>query len=226
MTGATRHGHFARRRSALCALFFSALLLLFGGGVVMPADANGGGISVQLPSHTEECFFEDIYAADVKVFLHFTVTSGGSLDVDATIYGPDKSRIWVAHREAEGRVLFKSRLPGRHRFCFSNKMSTVTTKVVAFFIVVGEWGMDQNKKQVGHEMDSLERSVRRIQQGLREVQEVQRYLKRRERVHRATTEVANSRIFICSTVEIIMIVSLGLGNVWYIKRLFNRRRVV
>ncbi|RNF02730.1 COP-coated vesicle membrane protein p24 precursor [Trypanosoma rangeli] len=202
------------------------LLLLLLSCAMAPAFADDGAVSILVPANRDECFLEDITGIGVKVFLHYMVTSGGSLDIDATIYGPDNSHIWESVREAEARVLFKTRTPGRHRFCFSNKMSTITNKVVAFSIAVGESGMDTNKDQMAKAVDPLERSIMRIQQGLREVQEVQRYLRGRERIHRATTEVANTRVVIWSAVEVLIIAFMGACNVWYLKRIFNKRRVV
>ncbi|KEG14837.1 cop-coated vesicle membrane protein p24 precursor [Trypanosoma grayi] len=202
------------------------LLLLLVSCVAVPTRADDGAVAVQLPASKEECFFEEISSVGVKVFLHYLVTSGGSMDIDATINGPDRSLIWSSQRDPEGRVLFKTRVPGRHHFCFSNRMSTITAKVVAFSISVGDAGQDGNKDRVATQSDPLERSIMRIQQGFREVQEVQRYLRGRERVHRATTEVANTRVVVWSALEIMIIVFMGVGNVWYLKRIFNRRRIV
>ncbi|EAN85542.1 putative cop-coated vesicle membrane protein p24 precursor [Trypanosoma cruzi] len=208
------------RRHGLC------FLLLLLSCVMTPTRADDGAVSIMVPANKEECFVEDIHGVGVKVFLHYMVTFGGVLDIDAVIYGPDNSHIWDALRETEGRVLFKTRTPGRHRFCFSNKMSTITQKVVAFSITVGDSGMERNNGKPNTGPDPLERSLMRIQQGLREVQEVQRYLRGRERVHRATTEVANTRVVVWSAIEILIIAFMGAGNVWYLKRIFNKRRVV
>ncbi|RNE99717.1 COP-coated vesicle membrane protein p24 precursor [Trypanosoma conorhini] len=202
------------------------VLLLLLSCAVTPTRADDGAVSILVTANRDECFVEDIPGVGVKVFLHYMVTSGGSLDIDTTIYGPDDAHIWESVREPEARVLFKTRTPGRHRICFSNKMSTITTKVVAFSIAVGESGRETDNDQTAKAMDPLERSIMRIQQGLREVQEVQRYLRGRERVHRATTEVANTRVVVWSAVEILIIAFMGAGNVWYLKRIFNKRRVV
>ncbi|KAH9578684.1 GOLD domain [Trypanosoma melophagium] len=203
------------------------LLLLSASLALSPAAADDGGVAVQVAANHEECFFEDISTVGVKVFLHYLVVSGGSLDIDVAITGPENDLIWASQRDPEGRVLFKTRTAGRHTFCFSNKMSTITEKVVAFSITVGDGGAGGGAEQhAAGGRDPLERSILRIQQGLREVQEVQRYLRGRERVHRATTEVANSRVVLWSTIEIVMIALMGVGNMWYLRRILNKRRIV
>ncbi|CBH18591.1 cytosolic coat protein, putative [Trypanosoma brucei gambiense DAL972] len=192
--------------------------------------ADDDAISVQVPPKKELCFFEDINKAGVKVFLHYLVTSGGSQDIEATIKNPDNSMIWSSGRDTEGRVLFKSRGSGRHRFCFSNKMSTISAKVVAFSITVGDEGLEGEDGKKGKKsdlgMDPIELAVRNIQHGLREVLEVQQYIRGREHKHRAVTEVANTRVFVWAMAEILIIIAMSLGNVWYLRRIFNKRRVV
>ncbi|ORC88270.1 cop-coated vesicle membrane protein p24 precursor [Trypanosoma theileri] len=226
--GASLYGH---RSPCMLGVLLSLLLASL---VISPSAADDGGVSVQVSANREECFIEDISAVGVKVFLHYLVVSGGSLDIDVTITGPGNDLIWTSQRDPEGRVLFKTRAIGRHTFCFSNKMSTITEKVVAFSIMVGNGEssggvgapINSGEQPSAKGKDPLERSIMRIQQGLREVQEVQRYLRGRERVHRATTEVANTRVVLWSTLEIVVIALMGVGNVWYLRRMLNKRRIV
>lgn len=206
----------------------AALLLLL---VVLTATTVSAGdgdiaantaIAVRIPAHKNECFYEDVRGAGRKVYLHYMVTSGGSLDIDATIYGPDQQIIWSAEKERETRVLFKARLPGVHKFCFSNQMSTLTTKIVAFNVQVG----DPSDSVKDHAVDPMERSIIHIAQGLNEIKNEQTYLRTRERIHRDTAESTNTRVLLWSMAEIGLIVALGIGHVWYLRRLFESRRAV
>lgn len=190
--------------------------------VVAANEAASGAVAIRIPAHKDECFFEDVPAAGTKVYLHYMVTSGGSLDIDAAIYGPDQGLIWNAEKERETRVLFKSRLPGMHKFCFSNKMSTLTTKVVGFSVQVGD-PADSTKD---HNVDPMERSIIHIAMGLNDIKTEQLYLRTRERVHRDTVESTNTRVLLWSVVEIALIVFMGVGHIWYLRRLFESRRAV
>lgn len=76
-------------------------------------------------------------------------------------------------------------------------MSTIRTKVVAFSVMIGnddEYGIFASGKRIGAASkeeamrnDPLLRSIRRIQQGLQEIESMQTYLRTRERHHRGTT---------------------------------------
>lgn len=185
--------------------------------------SHAAAVAIRLAAHREECAYEEVASTGTKVYVHFLVTSGGAMDVDVTIYTPDNQIVWQAERSKESRVLFKARVAGTYRFCFSNKMSTITAKVVAFNILVGD-PADVTSKT--HQVDPMERSLVRISQGLQEIKNEQNYLRTRERIHRDTTESTNTRVLLMSVGEIAVIVLLGIGHVWYLRRLFESRRAV
>lgn len=208
--------------SSLPLLLVAALIVLC---LVPAAHANiaaNTALAVKVPAHKDECFYEDVKAAGTKVYLHFMVTTGGSLDIDASIFGPDGALIWATEKERESRVLFKAKLPGQHKFCFSNKMSTVTTKTVAFTVQAGDVGDSSSERNV----DPMERAILHISQGINEIKNDQQYLRTRERVHRDTAESTNTRVLLWSFAENGLIVAMGFGHLWYLKRLFESRRPV
>lgn len=207
--------------SRAATLLVATVLLL---AVASPAvSADDGGVAVQILPTKKECFYEPVAAAGIKVFLHYMVTSGGALDVDAEVLNPEGMVVWKSEKESENRVLFKSTKAGRYAFCFSNEMSTVTAKVVAFSVLVGD---GSSQAGAGGKRDSLRDSIFRIQQGLREIEEIQGFLRSREREHRATTEVANTRVIMWSLLEIAAIVGMGAANVYYLRRMFTTKRMV
>ena len=177
---------------------------------------------LRVPAHRDECVYEEVPAAGMKVFFHYSVTEGGSLDVDASIVGPDGALVWADEKMQEGRALFKARVPGVHKFCFSNKMSTVTMKTVSFYVQVG----DPAESSKGHQVDELERSVVQIMEGLQEVKNEQSYLKSRERIHRDTLESTNLRVVLWSVTEIVALIALAAGQLFYLRRCFEKRRYV
>lgn len=212
-------------------VFSVALLALVVLGVctVLPtARGDDGGVSILVMPSRDECFYEEIAGLGVKTFFHYMVTAGGSLDIEAVIRGPDGSVIWQSDRDEENRVLFKTRMVGRHSFCFSNKMSTVTPKIIAFSIMLGDGTGAGTVSGAGDDQrqDSLQRSIERIQMGLREVEEIQKHMKTREGAHRATTEVANTRVVLWCMLEIAVIVAMGCANVFYLRKMFTTKRMV
>jgi hypothetical protein len=207
-------------RTASAVLLLAALAVTVAGkqGSIPPNVA----LSVRVPAHRQECFYEDVNAARTKVFFHFMVTNGGNLDIDVHVYGPDSNLIWSTEREQEQRILFKSKLPGAHKFCFSNKMSTVLLKTVAFSIQVG----DPSEGTQAHPVDPMEKSLIHIAEAITEVRNEQNYLTTRERLHRDTTESTNTRVMWFSVGEVALIAGIGALQIMYLKAAFEKRRNV
>jgi hypothetical protein len=191
-------------------------------------DAFGSGLTLKIEAHAEHCVFDDVKTAGDRVFFSFQVTAGGSLDIDVAIHGPEMGDIWTTERESESRVLFKAPVTGTYQFCFSNKMSTLTGKTVQFHISVGDpiEAMSKNKNKDRKRPDSIERSIVRLEEGLMEIRDEQQYLRTRERIHRDTAESTNARVMYWSIFESGLLVLMGLGQVFYLKRCFEVTRNV
>eukprot|EP00758_Cryptobia_borreli_P004108 Tbor_TRINITY_DN4190_c0_g1::TRINITY_DN4190_c0_g1_i1::g.26526::m.26526/K20347/TMED2, EMP24; p24 family protein beta-1 len=177
-------------------------------------------LTVQVPAGKDECFFETVLLAGTKIYFHYMVTHGGELDIDVNVHGPDDILIWETEASSESRILFKSAEPGLHKFCFSNKMSTLTSKSVAFDVQVGDTTAEALKK------DPMERSVMNIHQGLYEIKNEQAYLRDREVEHRSTAESTHSYILMWSFLEMGLILVMAIAHVMYLRRLFQSRRIV
>ncbi|CAJ1991746.1 ERP2 / cop-coated vesicle membrane protein p24 precursor [Leishmania donovani] len=216
----------SQRPLAAFGALLTLVVLLGSCAAVQSARADDGSLAVQVAAGREVCFYEEAPGAGLKMFLHYMVTMGGSMDIDCTILAPDKTVIWNAERDTENRVLFKSRIPGSYAFCFSNRMSTLTSKVVSFSVMVGNGNAADVMRPKGAESDSLHRSIMRLQQGLREIEELQQALRTREQDHRATTEVANTRVVVFCILESVFIIGMGVGSVLYLRQMFVTKRMV
>ncbi len=58
------------------------------------------------------------------------------------------------------------------------------------------------------------------------VKHEQEYMAVRDRIHRAINENTNSRVVMWSFFEALVLVAMTLGQVYYLKRFFEVRRVV
>mmetsp|Transcript_2711 Transcript_2711/g.3940 ORF Transcript_2711/g.3940 Transcript_2711/m.3940 type:complete len:207 (-) Transcript_2711:577-1197(-) len=177
------------------------------------------GFTFQVDAHKEECFIQQV-KQQTSVGVRFQVTSGGFLDVDVKITGPDSIIIYAGERENEGKYSFVAHTTGPYTFCFSNKMSTLTPKVVSFQLNLGAENAAKNPA-TKENLTPLENSILQLADGLRAVQDEQNYMKLREQVHRDTSESNNSRVVWWTLFEAMWIVSIGVWQLYTLRRLFS-----
>ncbi|XP_050302896.1 transmembrane emp24 domain-containing protein 2 [Anthonomus grandis grandis] len=194
----------------ICLLFFSYL-------------SGAHSYIVTVDAHAEECFFEKVEAG-TKLGLTFQIAEGGFLDIDVRILGPDGKVIYEEERQTSGKYSFAASYPGVYTFCFSNKMSTMTPKVVMFDVAVGEPPKPEGAE--GHSANKLEEMIRELSASLTAVKQEQEYMQVRDKIHRAINENTNSRVVAWSFFEAIILCAMTVGQVFYLKRFFEVRRVV
>jgi len=188
------------------------------------AFASTNAYFVSIDAHMEECFFEKAQPGNV-LGLMFEVAEGGFLDIDVTINSPSNKRLHSVQRESSGKFNFAAREAGMFSFCFSNKMSTMTPKIVMFTIEKTE-GIQ--KKEDGDEEthNKLEDMTQELSVSMTGVKHEQEYMEVRERIHRAINDNTNSRVVLWAFFESVVLVAMTLGQVYYLKRFFEVRRVV
>ncbi|OTF82459.1 transmembrane emp24 domain-containing protein [Euroglyphus maynei] len=185
-----------------------------------------------IDAHGEECFFERV-ASGTKMGLTFEVVEGGFLDLDLSIVGPDHKEIHHEERVSSGKYTFAAHMDGDYKYCFGNKMSSMTPKVVMFSMDVEEKVKNDNKDGTGVHHDTgsndhnkLEEMVKDLNSGLSSVKHEQEYMTVRDRIHRQINDSTNSRVLLWACFEALLLVAITLGQVFYLKRFFEVRRVV
>ncbi|KAJ3449626.1 transmembrane emp24 domain-containing protein a [Anaeramoeba flamelloides] len=179
-------------------------------------------ITITVPPSSKECIFEKIDKR-TSVTLLYQVVSGGGMDINPEITGPDGIVIYRRDREKEGKFTFLSRTTGIYKFCFGNEMSHVTSKQVNFDLQFSGGHSNSEIAKKEH-LTPLENGVLELQEQLRSILSEQRYLKVREHIHRNTTESTNSRVLWWNFLQTFLLIAISATQIIYVRRIFERRR--
>jgi len=177
------------------------------------------GIGFEIPPGGRNCFYEAATeGSPLKVI--YQVTNGGNLDVTVQITGPDGRILYQGEDETTGKFTFNAHTTGLFSFCFGNQMSRVTGKTMQLEITTGIPVVDDSASSV------LKTQIKNLQQATAAIAVDYQYLKQREIMHLSTNENTNSIVFYWSFVEIIVLVSMGFFQIYYLKRYFENSRSV
>ncbi|XP_063677688.1 transmembrane emp24 domain-containing protein 2-like [Bolinopsis microptera] len=182
------------------------------------------GYMLYLDAKAEECFYEEL-KPNQKAGLSFEVAEGGFLDVDVSLTDPSGSVIYAANQETEGRFRFSASMQGNYVFCFSNAMSTVTPKVLKFKMIVVQ-PREADSSDMSDEDKKIKGMIGDLRNQLREVKEEQDYMEIRDTAHGEINRNTNRRVVIWACFEFSLLLCMTIGQIYYIKRFFEVRRVI
>jgi hypothetical protein len=181
------------------------------------------GFAIRVDAHEEQCFYEDTETG-TKMGLSFQVAEGGFLDIDVVITGPDGKVVYSGERETDGKYTFSAHMDGRYKYCFSNKMSTMTPKLVVFNLNVGH--KDTPHAENAEKASRLSEMVQELSEALYNVKREQEYMDVREKTHRAINTSTNSRVVYWSFFEALVLLLMTVGQVYYLNRFFEVKTTV
>lgn len=181
---------------------------------------------ITVDAHSEEVFYEKTKTG-TKMTLTFEVTEGGFLDIDVVVTGPDDKTMYKGIKETNGKYTLTAHRDGVYKFIFSNKMSSRTPKVVMFTIEMGAEVMEaENQKERDDNKSKLEAMIQELSLAMTSVKREQEYMEVRERIHRAVNDSTNSRVVMWAFFESLVLIAMTLGQILYLKRFFEVRRVI
>ncbi|CAB76226.1 Endosomal protein P24B [Schizosaccharomyces pombe] len=192
-------------KAVLCAYFIS---VVFGHGIT-------------LKPHQRECFYENLRNND-QMSVTYQTNVGGDQLVSMSIYNPAGQ---IMHQEVPNSMAqysFTVKNPGKYMYCFYNDALDGESKEVLFnvhgVIYISDEDLDANNPLLG--------KVRQLHDTISKVKHEQEYFVARERIHRNTAESTNDRVKWWSILQTVILVSVCVFQIFYLKRLFEVKRVV
>ncbi|PRP77250.1 hypothetical protein PROFUN_13633 [Planoprotostelium fungivorum] len=183
--------------------------------------------STTIDATREECFIEEGRTGQ-PMGLMFTVTQGGFLDIDVQIKAPDGRVVYSAERQHDGKYNFIAHTDGPYNFCFGNRMSTLTPKQVSVVVVADEADRPpqpaNDKAAAPEDLSPLAETIKNFADTVKEILEEQEYMKMRERAHRNTNDSTNARVVWWSFFEVAVLVTMSLGQIYYLRKFFETKR--
>ncbi|CAD2216220.1 protein ERP2 [Angomonas deanei] len=190
--------------------------------LLLPAQAVEDTVTLQVVGLREVCV-EEYARSTAAVFFHYIVTAGGS-GIRTTVRSSNGDILWYSEDEDENRVLLRPTMQnkGKFTFCFRNKEAGAARGKLISVTVASTMARDHSKR----EESEISKIAKRMKRATDEIHEIQGYLRIREQRARATTEVANTRVVLFAFAEVFVIISLTVANIFYVNKMFSRKRAV
>eukprot|EP00943_MAST-04B_sp_MAST-4B-sp1_P004756 g4756.t1 len=179
-------------------------------------------ITVTIDANMKECFYEFTVAGE-RVVGSYEVSAGGFLDVDVQVRDPQGAVMYSKERQMEGEFTIPYTSKGEYEICFGNTMSSVSSKIISFNIRKGRSHPSDEIAKKEH-VTPLEISLMDVAEHIMSVQEHQRYMNTRERLHRNTEESTNDRVKWFSILEFIVLIITNVYQIISLKSFFEQRR--
>ncbi|BFZ16020.1 hypothetical protein BsWGS_19059 [Bradybaena similaris] len=196
-------------------------------------------LTVEIPPGKLECFWQHA-PADTNVEVEYQVIDGGDLDINVMIIGPDNRVHYNELRKREDVTGFKSIGQGDYRICFDNTFSRISSKVVFFEVFVDDGKDDKDNKdddginfeeegimgQLDITVEEFLGILERSKKNLERTSQIQTLIKMHEAKDRNIQEANFFRVNFFSFLQLAIMISVGLVQVFMIRSLFVSKQPI
>jgi hypothetical protein len=184
--------------------------------------------AIKLKFTTQECLsytfsqYEYFYGS----FVAMPDAYGMAAKYDLEVTAPSQQKLYEVHKEAEATFHLVPVEAGSHKFCLKfNPEASPSRQLIPRDVL---WNINVGYSE-GHdkveETDTqyLWHHIYQIDGQVQELKSTLHYLYWRERRHRETVESTHRRTLLYAILRCIVLVAASVGQVLYIRRLFNAR---
>jgi len=179
----------------------------------------------------EKCFREEL-ARDVVVLGEFHV--GNSFNTIHHIRVNDASgkEVWKKDVNAEGTFAFTTDSAGEISVCFYERpkpdlnVHPDTKREITFTLKTGVDAKDYSAVAKKDDLKPIELEMLKLEDLLEQINVDMKYLRTREDHHRSTNESTNDRVLWLSISSMIILLTLGIFQIFYLKRYFQQKKLI
>ncbi|RUS23958.1 emp24/gp25L/p24 family/GOLD-domain-containing protein, partial [Jimgerdemannia flammicorona] len=132
----------------------------------------------------------------------------------------------------DARLAFNTHADADVIICFTNHLADGFTpdpklkRVVDVDFDIGAEAADYSALAKTENLEPLEVELRKLEKVVQEIWDEMEYLKNREAKMRDTNESTNERVQWFSLLTLFTLISLGIWQIFYLRRFFKRKRLI
>ena len=180
------------------------------------------GFTFMLGARQRECFYEHL-KVNMSLELEYQVIEGGDLDINFEVFDPNNERIIHAEKSSDESHELEVKTPGVHSFCIDNSFSSLTSKMVYLDLGLMKEGEDFGKDGPEETVFKVYENIEGIRAKLDKASSYQGALRAKEAKQRYYVESNHSRVMWISCTASIIMISVGLVQVYFVRHLFDQR---
>ncbi|XP_026500933.1 transmembrane emp24 domain-containing protein 5 [Vanessa tameamea] len=185
-----------------------------------------------------ECFYQKVSVNEaIDVEYQVIDATHGELDISFQMADPVGRVIVADYKKPENGHRHKSLLEGDYRFCFDNSFSTFSEKTVFFDLMIENDDTNEKDYEDDKEMElgnaaetymmrvrDISESVNKLKDNVSTARRLQELLSAHEARDRNLAEDMCSRVMSWSLGQIMLMMVVGVTQVYFLKSLFEDSR--
>jgi hypothetical protein len=178
-----------------------------------------------IKANDDICLEEEVIT-DLGLRGRFEVVEGGYLDIDVRVHkNSRRDKVLKEFVKAqEGDLDIPNGGKGKYFVCFTNRMSTLTAKTVAFTLHGGIGELIEDEEVAKQSMvKPLERLVETLADKLQKLQDQEKYLNDRIRRHGETAKSTSIRVSVVTGIEALFLILVNTLQLLFLTSYFERR---
>jgi p24 family protein gamma-3 len=184
---------------------------------------NSVQLTFELNDNEVQCFYEHVNKGTTTI-VEFQVVTGGNYDIDMIMKSPQGRILYQDQKKQYDSYRHKAEEEGIYEVCFSNEFSTFTHKLVFIDWQVGDEAPLLGAQSPDRALTFMESSAQSIHDKLNQIVDYQTHYRLRELSGRSHAEDLNRRVLYWSIAQLVVVLLVGILQVWLIRSFFSHRK--